>query len=348
MPRLGPGRADAITARFPDVALLVVGDLILDQFVWGNVSRISPEAPVPVVRQERESHSLGGAGNVARNVVALGGRVIPVGVRGEDAGGDHLLRLCREAGLPIEGLIVAPGRPTTVKMRVVAQHQHVVRVDRESDEPLEPLVAGVLRERAVSLLDKAMGLVVSDYDKGTIAPALLAALLPEAARRHLPVIVDPKVRLFAHYRPATVVTPNAREAMEAAGLRARSDQDFEAVGRKLLALLGSEYLLITRGERGMLLLGAGTGTLSIPTVAREVFDVTGAGDTVVATLALALASGATMEEGAVLANQAAGVVVGKLGTAALTREELLGATQARVGSAEGGESLHDPQRQQGP
>ncbi len=322
-PSLLPARVAAIAAGFPKISLLVVGDLMLDQFVWGSVSRISPEAPVPVVRQERESHSLGGALNVARNVVALGGHAVPVGVRGADREGEQVERLCREAGIPPEGLVVAPARPTTVKMRVVAHHQHVVRVDREEDGPLDPAVAVALREHALARLDGADALVISDYDKGTVSPELLAALLPEASRRGLPIVVDPKVRLFAHYRPSTVVTPNAREAAEAAGIAARTERDFEAIGRKLLGMLGAPYLLITRGERGMLLVRAGAGMLSIPTVAREVFDVTGAGDTVVATLSLALAAGATMEEGAILANQAGGVVVGKVGTAALTREELL-------------------------
>lgn len=298
---------------------------MIDQFVWGSVSRISPEAPVPVVRLERESSALGGAGNVLSNVIALGARALPVGVRGEDREGEQLERLCRSSGSPTEGLVTAPGRPTTVKTRIVAHHQHVVRVDREEDGPLPPAVAQALRERALACLDRAAAVVVSDYDKGAVSRDLLAALLPEASRRRLPVVIDPKIRLFLHYRPCTVVTPNAREAMEAAGMRARTDAEFEAMGRRLLEQLGSPYLLITRGDRGMLLLNAKGGTLTIPAVAREVFDVTGAGDTVVALLALALAAGATMEESAILANRAAGVVVGKLGTATLTAQELLSA-----------------------
>jgi len=295
---------------------------MLDQFVWGAVSRISPEAPVPVVRLERESHSLGGAGNVVRNVMTLGGGATLVGVRGDDPAGDQAERLCREAGIPTSGLVTAPGRPTTVKMRVIAHHQHVVRVDREEDGPLDSGAARDLAEKALSSLPRAQALVVSDYDKGAVSADLLQALLPEAARRGLPIVIDPKVRLFRHYRPATVVTPNAREAMEASGLPGRSDRDFEVIGGRLLALLGTDSVLITRGERGMLLLKAGGGSLSIPAAAREVFDVTGAGDTVVAVMALALAAGASLEESAIMANHAAGVVVGKVGTAALTREEL--------------------------
>jgi D-beta-D-heptose 7-phosphate kinase/D-beta-D-heptose 1-phosphate adenosyltransferase len=303
---------------------------MLDQFVWGSVSRISPEAPVPVVRLERETVSLGGAGNVARNIMALGAAALPVGVLGDDRDGDLLARLCREAGLPTEGLMVAPARPTTLKMRVIAHHQHVVRVDRETDAPLPATETRALRDRAVGCLERVQGLVISDYDKGAISPDLLGAILPEAARRGLPVVVDPKVRNFPHYRPATVVTPNAREAMEASGMRARTDEEFEAAGRALLALLACPYVLITRGERGMLLLDGRGGSLSIPAVAREVFDVTGAGDTVAATLALALSAGASAEEGAILSNHAAGVVVGKVGTAVLSLDELLRAVTGQA------------------
>ncbi len=298
---------------------------MVDQYLWGGVSRISPEAPVPVVRLERESFRLGGAGNVVNNVVSLGARAIPAGVRGDDRHGELLETLCRDAGITTEALVLAPGRPTTVKTRVIAHGQQVVRVDREVDGPLDAGVAARFAATALSILDRVQGLVVSDYDKGGVSPDLLAALLPEAARRHLPIVVDPKVRLFRHYRPATVVTPNAKEAMEAAAMPARSEEEFEAVGRRLLEILGCPHVLITRGERGMLLLERNGAALKIPAAAREVFDVTGAGDTVVATLALALASGATAVEAAHLSNRAAGVVVGKVGTATLTVPELLDA-----------------------
>jgi D-glycero-beta-D-manno-heptose-7-phosphate kinase len=296
---------------------------MIDHFLWGSVSRISPEAPVPVVRAERESHCLGGAGNVVRNLVALGARAIPVGVCGEDRDGDHLRGLCRETGVSTDGVIVASARPTTVKTRVIAHQQQVVRVDRETDGPLSKDAEDAVLERALAFLGQAEALIVSDYDKGTVSPGLLAKLLPAASKKGIPIVIDPKVRHFALYRPATVVTPNAREAMEAAGAVARDEGEFEAIGRKLLSMLECPYLLMTRGDRGMLLQRSGGASISIPAAAREVFDVTGAGDTVAATLALGLASGATMEEAAVLANRAAGVVVGKLGTATLTVGELL-------------------------
>jgi len=309
--------------RFPQVSLLVVGDLMIDQYLWGKVSRISPEAPVPVVRLERESFRMGGAGNVVSNLVSLGARAIPAGVRGDDSQGALLEKFCRDSGLATEALIVERGRPTTVKTRVIAHNQQVVRVDREVDGPIEASVTQSLREKSTRLLEQVHGLIISDYDKGAVSPELLTALLPEAARRRMPIVVDPKVRLFKHYRPATVVTPNAREAMEAAGMVARTDQEFEVIARRLLELLGSSSLLITRGDRGMLLQERAGPPILIPATAQEVFDVTGAGDTVVATLALALSAGATMQEAALLANGAAGVVVGKVGTATLTVEELL-------------------------
>lgn len=322
---LDPRRAAAIAARFTGARIVVLGDLMVDRFLWGSVSRISPEAPVPVVRVERESASLGGAGNVARNVVALGGEAIPVGLHGADAGGALLTRLFGEAGIGVEGLLPVAGRPTTIKTRIVAHHQHVVRFDHEEDGPLDGAVVQGLKARALAALASASALVVSDYEKGALSADLLEAVLPEAARRGLPVVVDPKLRLMPHYRPVTVITPNAREAAEASGTSVRTDADLEKAGRLLLARLGCPWLLITRGERGMLLLSAAGPSLAVPTRAREVFDVSGAGDTVVATLALALAAGAAMPEAVVLSNLAAGVVVGKLGTASLSRDELLGA-----------------------
>lgn len=301
---------------------------MMDRFLWGSVSRISPEAPVPVVRIERETSSLGGAGNVAQNVAALGGAARPIGLQGEDAEGGQLAELLKSAGMPTEGLVRVAGRVTTVKTRIVAHHQHVVRFDREEESSVDPSVTAGLARRAVEALDGAGALVVSDYDKGTLSEELLAAVLPEAARRKLPVVVDPKLRLLPHYHPVTVVTPNTREAAEASGMRLKTDADVEAAGRALIARLRCPWLLITRGERGMLLVPAQGPSIGVPTRAREVFDVSGAGDTVVAVLALALAAGAEMPEAVALSNLAAGVVVGKLGTASVSREELLAAVEA--------------------
>ena len=301
---------------------------MMDRFLWGSVSRISPEAPVPVVRVERETVSLGGAGNVAQNIAALGGSALPIGLLGEDAEGGQLAALFQRSGMPIDGLVRVGGRVTTVKTRIVAHHQHVVRFDREEDGAVEATVTAGLARRAVAALEGAGALVISDYEKGTLSAELLAAVLPEAEKRRLPVVVDPKLRLLPHYHPVTVVTPNTREAAEASGMRLKTDADVEAAGRVLVERLGCPWLLITRGERGMLLVPAQGPSIAVPTRAREVFDVSGAGDTVVATLALALASGAEMPEAVALSNLAAGVVVGKLGTASVSREELLAAVGA--------------------
>jgi D-beta-D-heptose 7-phosphate kinase/D-beta-D-heptose 1-phosphate adenosyltransferase len=305
---------------------------MVDRFIWGSVSRISPEAPVPIVRMERESSSLGGAGNAARNIASLGGLASLAGLHGDDADGARLIDLCVESGIDVAGLVRLPGRPTTVKTRIVAHHQHVVRFDREEDSPADDQALALLRVRALAALQGARALVVSDYDKGALSRELLQSVLPEARRRGLPVVVDPKVRLMPFYRPATVVTPNVKEASEAAGVKVRTGADLAAAGRILLERLQCPHLLITRGEKGMLLLSADGASMEVPTEAREVYDVSGAGDTVAATLALALASGATMPEAVVLANLAAGVVVGKLGTAALTPEELLRAAVREPGS----------------
>ncbi|HET8945919.1 MAG TPA: D-glycero-beta-D-manno-heptose-7-phosphate kinase [Candidatus Polarisedimenticolia bacterium] len=321
--RVPLARARELVTRFAQGRIAVVGDLMIDRFIWGSVTRISPEAPVPIVREERRSASLGGAGNVARNTVALGGTAMLAGLVGEDADGRDLHGLCAEAGLRPEGLLAVPERPTTVKTRIVAHHQHVVRFDREEDAPVAASVTAALARNALAMLDQAQALVVSDYDKGAIAPALLEPLLDEASRRRIPVVVDPKTRLMDHYRPATVVTPNARETAEAWGKPVRTEEDLEAAGRALQQRLDGAWVLITRGERGMFLLPREGDPVAVPARAREVFDVSGAGDTVVATLALALAAGATMIEAVVLANHAAGVVVGKLGTAALSPAELL-------------------------
>ena len=320
-------RARALLKTMGARRVLVLGDVMLDEFVWGKVARISPEAPVPVVQVEDQSFHLGGAGNVAANVRALGGASILAGVIGEDAAGERVRSALLAAG--VEPLLVASsdGRPTTVKTRIVAHHQQVVRTDRErSDEIAGDLVAG-LCDGVRRILPSCHAVVVSDYQKGVVTADLMRRLLPLARRLRLPVLVDPKVRHLARYRRVTVVTPNQLEAEQATGQAIRTADDLRAAGRRLLSMLGCRAALITRGEHGMSLFERGRPAVHIPTAAREVFDVTGAGDTVIATLALALSAGAGLAEAAVLANHAAGVVVGKLGTAQATPGELLAAVE---------------------
>jgi D-beta-D-heptose 7-phosphate kinase/D-beta-D-heptose 1-phosphate adenosyltransferase len=310
-----------IQERSDPPRVLVVGDLMLDRFVWGEVGRISPEAPVPVVRVRRETVDLGGAANVAANLRSLGAKVAVTGVLGRDPDGERLRAGLDEAGIESR-LIEVRGRATTVKTRIVARAQQVVRVDREDDDRLESeAVESVIREVREALPD-ADALVVSDYDKGAVSRRLLESVLPEARNRRLPVVVDPKPRNFFHCQPATVVSPNEAEAARAVATEVRTDEDCVAAAGEILDRLDVGAVLVTRGERGMLLVERGREPTFIAAAAREVYDVTGAGDTVVAVLAMALGAGATLEEAARLANFAAAGVVAKVGTALATLEEI--------------------------
>jgi rfaE bifunctional protein kinase chain/domain len=300
--------------RFGASRVLVLGDVMLDEYVWGAVSRISPEAPVPVVAVRSESLRVGGAGNVATNIAALGGRVEIVGVVGTDAAAARLTDEMERAGVKANGLVADGSRPTTIKSRVVAGSQHVVRFDRESDAPLARAVREQVIQQIRERLPEADVLLVSDYAKGVVGASLVREVLALAARLKKPVTV---------VRGATVIAPNHHEAAAAARILVRDEADFLRVGQRLLARLKARAVLVTRGEQGMSLFEAGRAVTHIPTFAREVYDVTGAGDTVMAVLTLALAAGAPMRDAAVLANYGAGVVVGKRGTATVSRGELV-------------------------
>jgi D-beta-D-heptose 7-phosphate kinase/D-beta-D-heptose 1-phosphate adenosyltransferase len=295
---------------------------MLDEYMWGAVSRISPEAPVPVVAVQSESVKVGGAGNVAANVAALGGQVSLIGLIGNDAAAERLSHELEQAGVKSDGLIEDRSRPTTIKSRVVAGSQHVVRFDRESDAPASRAIRGQVVAAVRQRLPETDVLLISDYAKGVVSPGLVREVLALATRHRRLVVVDPKVQNLPLFRGVTVVTPNHHEAAAAARLPIRSEADLDRIGRVLLRRLNARAVLITRGEQGMSLFQAGKPVAHIPTMAREVYDVTGAGDTVMAALSLALAAGADMHEAAVTANFAAGVVVGKRGTATVTRAEL--------------------------
>jgi D-beta-D-heptose 7-phosphate kinase/D-beta-D-heptose 1-phosphate adenosyltransferase len=309
--------------------VLVLGDVMLDEFLWGRVLRISPEAPVPVIEVERESFHVGGAGNVARNVRSLLGEPVLVGVVGRDAAAGRLRRELEQAGVE-DALVEAPARPTTLKTRIIAHHQQVCRADRERTEDVERRVEDALVARAAGALRGCDAVIVSDYQKGVVTRRVMRKTLQLARRRRVPVLVDPKVRHLALYRGATVVTPNQLEAEQATGVRIRSERDLSRAGERLLRSLRCRAALITRGEHGLSLFERGRRAVHITTAAREVFDVTGAGDTVIATLTLALCAGAPLPRAAALANLAAGVVVGKLGTATATPEEIMAAQRAQV------------------
>ena len=323
MSQLTKTRASEILQILARRKVLVLGDVMLDEFVWGDVTRISPEGPVPVVDVRRESVHLGGAANVLANLIALGAQGWVVGVVGNDRAGDLLrdeLRQLDSGG--DEGVIVDDTRPSTTKTRIVAHSQLVVRADRESrtpvDSQVEQKIVSLLKERVA----EAHAFVVSDYDKGVVTPAVLREILPFAYER-VPVLVDPKVRNLNSYRPATLITPNHLEALRMSDTEDHSDGGAHNAARIIQQKLGCDAVLITRGDRGMMLLEAGGQPVFVETAAREVYDVTGAGDTVIATLAGALASGATMLEAATLANHAAGIVVAKVGTATASASELI-------------------------
>ena len=313
-------RVEQLLSAFTVKKVVVIGDVMLDEFVWGKVRRISPEAPVPVIEVTGETYRLGGAANVAANIHALGGNVIPIGVIGNDRGADRLVTLLRETDIPDSGL-VRDDRSTTLKTRIVAHNQQVVRTDREDRRPLASSMNKALATAFDAVLSDVQAVIVSDYDKGVANRELLAEILPKARSRRIPVFLDPKVHHADYYQPITMITPNQGEAELLTGIAIDAASSLEEAGRRLLRRFGCDYALITRGEEGMSLF-SGDGSHHLPTFAREVFDVTGAGDTVIATLALAHAAGATIEEAAVLANHAAGIAVGKIGTATVSRAEL--------------------------
>ncbi|HKP86453.1 MAG TPA: D-glycero-beta-D-manno-heptose-7-phosphate kinase [Blastocatellia bacterium] len=321
-------RAKKLTTDFEGKRIVVLGDVMLDEFIWGRVRRISPEAPVPVVEVERQTLALGGAGNVVSNLVALGTSPAPLGIVGDDLDAERLRSAFHKLGINTDGLVVDAARPTTLKMRIIAHNQQVVRADRESRVVIAKEVEDQLVARFLGQIETADAVVVSDYNKGLLTKRLLSATLDRARERGLIVCLDPKMRSFVDYQPVTVITPNNQEAAEAAGIAIEDEKSLFEAGRRLLGSIDCRAVLITRGEEGMTLFTDGGEVTHIPTVAREVYDVTGAGDTVIATLALALTAGASLTEAAVLANHAAGVVVGKVGTATVTCEELLATISA--------------------
>ncbi|MBU9889494.1 MAG: D-glycero-beta-D-manno-heptose-7-phosphate kinase [Candidatus Omnitrophica bacterium] len=310
---------------FGKCRILVIGDFILDQFVWGSVKRISPEAPVPVVNVERESFMPGGSLNVAHNIRSLKGGVYPCGVLGRDLYGRMLLKTMRRQGIETGGIIYDPERPTSLKTRVIAHSQQVVRFDREKTEDISPVHLQKILKFVAERLREVDVVVLEDYGKGVMQPRLLREVVRIAKRHKKPVLVDPKEKHFGYYQGVTCITPNRSEALmgyERTHGPWHKTPTLEQVGWGLMKKLGLESVLITLGEGGMALFEKNKKITRVPTAAREVYDVSGAGDTVIATLALAMAAGAKMREAAKLSNLAAGIVVAKLGTATVTPAEL--------------------------
>jgi len=310
-------------SEFSKQRILVIGDLMVDKFVWGKVSRISPEAPVPVVWIQNETYAFGGAGNVANNLRSLGAQVNVLGVIGDDSDGNNLKEELIAKGINVDGVVLDSSRPTIIKTRILASHQQIVRVDKEIKGEFDETVVCRLNERINELIPHVNAVIISDYGKGVINKPVLKNAIALANKHKIPVTVDPKIEHFLDYKHVTCITPNQLEAIE--GMKNRevnTDEEIFALGKKILDKLKSKSVLITRGEKGMTLFERNNRITHIPTRAKEVFDVTGAGDTVIATFTLAIASKANLREAAEISNFAAGIVVGKVGTATATPDEL--------------------------
>jgi D-beta-D-heptose 7-phosphate kinase/D-beta-D-heptose 1-phosphate adenosyltransferase len=331
------GQLAKLLAAFPAKRVLIVGDVILDEYLWGDVRRISPEAPVPVVEIRSRTFVPGGAGNAAANVVSLAGQALLGSVAGRDPQAEMLVEALRQQGVDTGGLVSDAERLTTTKTRLIAHSQQVVRMDSEQRTPLPLPVADALLRWLDRKLPEVDACILSDYGKGVVTHQVAEHLIRTARQLRKPVIVDPKGTQYAKYRGATVVKPNIHEVQQVLREEIEDENSFLEAGRRLVGMLEGSALLITRGAEGMTLYRDGTAPVHIAAVARNVFDVTGAGDTVVSTLAMALAAGSTLEEAVHLANLAAGIVVGKRGTATVTLEELL---SARPSESEG--PLPDP------
>jgi len=309
--------------KFSSANVLVIGDIIVDHFIWGTVSRISPEAPVPVVNVTDESLLLGGSANVLHNLYDLGSRATLCGVIGDDLMGRHLLELLQQINSPTTGVIKTHDRPTTKKTRIVAQSQQVVRVDREKSGPLPAATLDALCSFIEANISSFDAVVISDYSKGVVCARLMDHVRRLVSLHQVPMIVDPKPAHVDLFKGATLITPNHHEAEKMSGVTIDDDESLFQAAAALQQRLDSTAVLITRGEAGMTLLEKGKAIFTIPTVAKEIYDVTGAGDTVIASLALGLASGLSFAEAATLANFAAGIVVAKIGTATASAKELM-------------------------
>jgi D-glycero-beta-D-manno-heptose-7-phosphate kinase len=311
-----------LLANFPKSRIAVLGDIMLDRYLWGNVERISPEAPVPVVNVTKETTNLGGAANVAANVRALGADVILLGITGDDMMAEILKTNLVDSDLKTSGLLVDKDRPTTVKTRIVAHNQQVVRIDRESTAEIPASLVEQLIAKIGKMIKNLDGLIISDYGKGVITYDLLSSIIPLAREAGVFVAVDPKEVHFMNYREVSVITPNHHEAGFISGKKITNEAILADVGWNLMDLLNLESLLITRGEKGMALFEKDRNLTLIPAQAKTVYDVTGAGDTVIATLTVAKSAGATMQEASIFANAAAGLAVAQFGTARITADEL--------------------------
>jgi len=315
----------SIISGFDKANTMVIGDLILDEFIWGDVSRISPEAPVPIVWVKSETFKLGGACNVASNIAALKGTSCIIGVVGDDERGKSLIKHLKDKNINTDGIIIDSSRPTTMKTRVVARqrNQQVVRIDREIAQPLSDTILEQLIGKVRQNIKKVDAIILEDYGKGVITPSLLEEVLKQANSNNKKVIVDPKKHHFDYYKGVTLITPNQSELEDATGIYIDDHDSLKLAGQRLLSDLGCEAVLVTLGEAGMCLFEKDGSASDIESVAQDVFDVSGAGDTVISTFAQSLVSGASLKQAALISNFAAGIVVGKFGTEVTSTDELI-------------------------
>jgi D-beta-D-heptose 7-phosphate kinase/D-beta-D-heptose 1-phosphate adenosyltransferase len=309
---------------FKKQSILIIGDTMVDKFIWGTVKRISPEAPVPVVEVTRESEVLGGAGNVAANIAALGAKAYIISAIGEDETAASLKRLLQERGISSDYLVKDPNKPTIIKTRIIAASQQVVRVDKEIKGAFHPSIEEKIIRNIEEIIPKSTGVIISDYGKGIVGDKVLKKAIELSKKAQIPITVDPKLDNFKKYRGVDSITPNTKEAIE--GMKAsniETQEDIARLGTDILNLLESKSVLITRSEKGMMLIEPNGKITNIPTRAKEVYDVTGAGDTVISTMTLALAAKADFISAAEIANFAAGIVVAKIGTATASPQELI-------------------------
>jgi D-glycero-beta-D-manno-heptose-7-phosphate kinase len=315
-------RLNDLKKGFDGKRIAVIGDMMLDGYFWGDVKRISPEAPVPVLEVEDEFFRFGGAANVAFNILTLGGIPVPVGVIGNDNYGNIFSSLIKEKNIEDEGIIIDNDRPTTTKTRVIANNQHVVRIDKESKAYINHKIESKILAHIESVISKLDGIILQDYNKGILTPSLISKIISLANKKNILVTVDPKFDNFFEYKNVTVFKPNRIETETVLGIRIKNDKDISSAGRNLLQKLNSKYVLLTLGEGGIAVFEDGDKERRMPTKAIKVADVSGAGDTVISTLTIGLAAGADIYEACFLANYAAGIVCGEVGIVPIEKELL--------------------------
>lgn len=322
MIKISKERLLKLKKRFSGQKIAVIGDMMLDCYYWGDVKRVSPEAPVPVVEVENEFYRFGGAANVALNIKKLGGTPIPLGVIGYDNEGSIFSSLIAEENITATGLVIDENRPTTSKARVIAHNQHVVRIDKEKKNPVDPEISKKLMDYFIGIVDELDGIILQDYNKGVLTSSFIKKIIRLARAKNKLITVDPKFNNFFEYKNVTVFKPNRKEASDVLGYRIKSDEDISLSGQKLLNKLHAKYVLLTLGEEGIAVFEKEKEERRMPTKARKVADVSGAGDTVISTLTMALAAGADILEASYLANYAAGIVCGEVGIVPIKLDEL--------------------------